>query len=153
MLRQSKRELGFILLFFFLPLSVATYLYYGVVNHSFALESKSYGYLFKPGEALERTYDKRWTVLHLIDKSSSRSDLWQQQLVKMQIMLGPLSESVDFVEMNPNKIKQDLSWTHQLDEGALLVVDNRGFLALGYTYEQEPKRTFIELKKLVKATA
>ena len=151
-MRQSKRELGFILLFFFLPLSLSTYLYIAVINDSLTLKSKSYGYLFKSGERLEQDYDKRWTVLHLIDKSNSRSQLWREQLVKMNIMLGPLADSVDFIEINPMRVNQQFSWTHQLDKGALLVVDNRGFLALGYTYEQEPKRTFIELKKLVKAT-
>ena len=141
---HSKKELTLILICFFLPLISATYFYWAINNKSISLQSRSYGYLFHPGEQIEHTSNKKWTILHLKVEGQERYPLWQQQLVKMKKMFGPLAESVDFREINAENI-ESLSWEYDLHQGGIIVVDYRGFLALGYRYDQEPKKTFIEL--------
>lgn len=152
MVSSSKKELLLILLLFFAPIFIATTLYFKIVNKTLSLSPTSYGYLFSPGEMLEGSYSGRWTLLHVGNEKSPRHKMWQQQLGKMQTMLGPLSDHVSFMEVSARDIPTDFSWNYQLEEGGLLLVDHRGYLALGYSYDQEPRKTFIELKKLVKST-
>lgn len=149
---SHRKELILIIFMFLAPIFIASYLYIGFVKNDLHIEPKSYGYLFQPGERVDLSFDKRWTLIHFTDPSSQRYLMWCEQVDKIKVMLGLLADQVSFIEMDGREQQLSSSWDYSLEQGGFLLVDNNGYIALGYRYEQEPKKTFIELKKIIKAT-
>ena len=153
MFNKKSMELFFIVTLFFVPFFLATTLYINVSQDPASFATKTYGYAFQPGENLDRSFDSRWTILHCSNPSSDRYSIWEQQLPVIKKMLGPLGDHVNIEENTDPLVQSALSLPYPIDNGAILLVDNRGFLALGYHYDQEPKKIFLEIKKLVKLTS
>lgn len=152
MLTRHK-ELLMILLVFALPFVWATHYYWTLTQPGALRTTKTHGHLFAPAEYIEGNFSQKWTLVHAIRSESQRYELWQEQLKKIEIMLGPLSDQVEFKEHDAQLLNLHANWDYDLDQGAILLADRQGYLALGYSYDHEPKKAFIELKKLIKATS
>lgn len=151
-----RRELFWIFFIFLLPLFAAVSYFSFLSSGRLPLTTSSYGHLFPPGVKWQGHYHEgSWSFIHLPQRTSSRFDLWCQQTSLIEQMLGPLSEKfadkIDDSQVRPGLLLE--SWDYSLEKGALLVVDARGYLVLGYSYDQEPRKVFIELKKLIKSTS
>lgn len=152
MLTRHK-ELILILAVFTLPFLWATHFYWSITQPGAERQTHTHGHLFAPSEHVNRTFSQKWTLVHLAQKENPRYELWQEQLKKIESMLGPLADQIEFSELEPQSLQIEAQWDYALENGALLLVDRQGFLALGYRYDNEPKKAFIEMKKLLKATS
>lgn len=147
-----KIEFAVLILAFLTPFILASKLFFSLRDGSTSIQTQTHGHVFKPGEHVQYSLNNKWTVIHCTCPSSDRYTMWKGQILKMMTMLGPLADHVDVIELAPEHLHFKANWDKPLIEGALLLVDHQGYLALGYDYHKEPKRAFIEVKKLLKAT-
>lgn len=149
-----------LLLCFISPWIIATsYFYYFQRANARPEPSLSCGVLITTGTQLSNQpqINNNWTLLYLPPNKNllqERFLLWKEQgqifpsFLKKQNLTIEFSKENQLDSLAHSSLQRSLSWDIN-QEGAVILIDPNGFVAIAFSYNEPPKQAFFTVKKLV----
>jgi cytochrome oxidase Cu insertion factor (SCO1/SenC/PrrC family) len=142
---------------FVLPVFLAYRYHAAILKGSSVLKTTAHGLLLKPGTKFDfNDVSDRWTLVILKPKNcSQRCELWLNELPYFPVVLSKYDFKTQVFSLNDlplqNELLNQITWDIH-EDGSVLFVDKRGYVALAYPFAANPKKAFLDVKKLLATT-
>jgi hypothetical protein len=155
---QSRWTLTALICCFITPILLAYWHYTEVISGKMFLPKKAHGVLMKPGTQVDLQFPA-WTLVAVVPEAcTGRCQLWLNELPYFPAVLYKYDlfihhiPSDDWAALDQNKpsIESQLKWNPSQD-GGVFFIDKAGFVAVAYSFDANPKKVFLDVKKLLVA--